>query len=126
MIDGCGQIVWRLVGWARVVVLGPPWLVRLVRRQQPNCQFDQLKSIDYDSSLVPVLAHLVVLPLSEGGVVSVAHSDAVGRLAEAVPQVPVSVSSDTRILSLETSALASGRVEARELGELGLYAAVQA
>ena len=46
-------------GWWWEVKLEPPWLVRLVRRQQPNHQPNQFASCEHDSSFMLVLAHIV-------------------------------------------------------------------
>src|SRR5512135_227553 len=67
----------------------PPGLVRLVRRQQPYNQSDQLACREGNCPLVLMLGHLIVFALVIGCVLSVAHPYGVGSLAEVVTQVGV-------------------------------------
>ena len=83
--------------------LRPPWPVRLVSRQQPNNQSNQLAGGKNDSPLVTVLAHFMELALIESLVVSIVQPDDVGGFAKVVAQVGVAGPAQGRVLRLEIS-----------------------
>ena len=105
----------RLLGHRR-----PAWLVRLVGRQQPHDQPDQLAGGEHKSPFVLMVANFVILFVIVSGITWLVQANGVGGLTEVITEIAITGASEGCILSLKVSGLSLSPLKACKFGDLSL------
>ena len=88
-------------GWQWLKPLPPPGPVRLVGRQQPHHQPNQLAGGQDKGPLVLVLGHFVIFAVIISLVLNVVHPNSVGGFTEVVTQIAIAIADERRMFGLE-------------------------
>ncbi len=103
-----------------MVRLASPWPIRLVGRQQPNHQSDQLAGGQGDGPHRLVLRHFAKLVLIVSRILGVAQPNGVSGFTQVVAQITIAGAGEAGFVGLEVGGLVFAPLEASELGDFGL------